>query len=87
MRVDSPFLATIREPLLALRPIVALSSVKKYRLGTSKCHDHDFLTVYQPIRLQHLERSNENQWSEMNRYQILFNAFIVIIFLAYDGII
>ena len=56
MRVDSSFLATIREPLLALRPF---DCVKKYRLGTSKCHDHDILTLHQPIRLQHLERGNE----------------------------
>ena len=28
----------------------------KYHLGTSKCHDHDILTLYQPIILQHFER-------------------------------
>ena len=59
--MDSPFLATIREPLLALRLFdCCISSVKKYRLGTSKCHDHDILTLHQPIRLQHFERGNEN---------------------------
>ena len=36
-----------------------VSSVKKYRLGTSKCHDHDIFTLHQPIRLQHFERGNE----------------------------
>ena len=34
------------------------SSVKKYGLGTSKCYDHDMLTIHQPIRLQHFERGN-----------------------------
>ena len=28
--------------------------------GTSKCHDHNSLTLHQPIRLQHFERGNEN---------------------------
>ena len=32
------------------------SSVKKYRLGTSKCHDDNILTLHQPIRLQLFER-------------------------------
>ena len=60
MWVDSPFLATIREPLFALHLFDCyVSSVKKYRLGTSKCHDHDILTLHQPIRLQHFERGNE----------------------------
>ena len=38
-------------------------SVKKYRLGTSKCHDHDIFTLQQPIRLQHFERGNEKYCS------------------------
>ena len=38
-------------------------NVKKYRLGTSKCHDHNILTLHQPIRLQHFERGNENNCS------------------------
>ena len=38
-----------------------VSSVKKYRLGISKCHDHDIFTLHQPIRLQHFERGNENE--------------------------
>ena len=54
--------ATIRKPLLALRLFdCCVSSVKKYRLGTSKCHDHDILTLQQPIKLQHFERGNENK--------------------------
>ena len=61
MRVDSPFLTTISEPLLALRLFVCcVSSVKKYPLGTSRCHDHDIFTLHQPIRLQHFEGGNEN---------------------------
>ena len=36
-----------------------VSSVKKCHLGTSKCHDHDILTLHQAIRLQHFERGNE----------------------------
>ena len=52
---------TIRKPLLALYLIgCCVSSVKKYRLGTLKCHDHDILTLHQPISLQHFERGNEN---------------------------
>ena len=39
------------------------SSVKKCRLGTSKCHDHDIFILQQPIRLQHFERGNENAQS------------------------
>ena len=35
-------LATIHKPLFALRLFFCcVSSVKKYRIGTSKCHDHD----------------------------------------------
>ena len=50
------FLATLRKPLLLLRLFdCCVSSVKKYRLGTSKCHDHNFLTFHQPIRLQYFE--------------------------------
>ena len=65
MRVDSPFL-TIREPLLALRLFdCCVSSVKKYRIGTLKCHDHDILTLHQPIRLQHFEWGNENYSSQL----------------------
>ena len=67
MCVDSPFLATISEPLLALRLFdCCVSSVKKYRLGTSKCHDHDILTLHQPIRLQHFEQGNEKPVSKMH---------------------
>ena len=62
--MDSPFLTTIREPLLELRLFdCCVSSVKKYRLGTSKCHDHNIFTLHQPIRLQHFERGNENSMS------------------------
>ena len=64
MLVDSRFLATIGKPLLALRlNDCCISSVKKYRLGTSKCHDHDILTLHQSIRLQHFERGNEKRKS------------------------
>ena len=60
--MDSLFLATIRKPLLALRVFdFCVSSVKKYRLGTSKCHDHDIFTLHQPIRVQHFEQGNENE--------------------------
>ena len=60
MRVESLFLATIRKPLFTLRLFdYCLPSVKKYRLGTLKCHDHDIFTLHQPIRLQHFERGNE----------------------------
>ena len=56
----TPFLATIRKPLFALRFFdCCVSNVKKYHLGTSKCHDHDILTLHLPIRLQHFERGNE----------------------------
>ena len=42
---ECEFLATIRKPLLALRLLdCCVSSVKKYRLGTSKCNDHDIFT-------------------------------------------
>ena len=61
---DSPFLTTMRKPMLTLRLFdCCVSSVKKYRLGTSKCHDHDILTLHQPIRLQHFERGNEKKQS------------------------
>ena len=41
--VDSPFLTTIRKPLLTLRLLeCCVSGVKKYRLGTSKCHDKPY---------------------------------------------
>ena len=54
------------QPLLALHLFdCCLLSVKKYRLGTSKCHDHDIFTIQQPIRLQHFERGNENTSSTM----------------------
>ena len=60
MCVDSQFLTTIRKSLLMLRLFdCCVSSVKKYRLGTWKCHDHDIFTLQQPIRLQHFERGNE----------------------------
>ena len=36
-----------------------VSSVKKYRRGTSKCNDAFVLTLHQPIRLQHFEINNE----------------------------
>ena len=62
--MESPFLATIRKPLFTLHLFdCCISSVKKYRLGTSKCHDHDIFTLHQPIRLQHFERGNEKHVS------------------------
>ena len=58
--MDSLFLATIRKLLLTFRLLdCCVLSVKKYRLGTSNCHDHNILTLHQPIRLQHFERGNE----------------------------
>ena len=61
MRVEPLFLATMRKPLFTLRLFdCCVPSVKKYRLGTSKCHVHDIFTLQQPIRLQHFERGNEN---------------------------
>ena len=66
MLVDSPFLATIRKPLLALRLFdCCIPSVKKHCLSTSKCHDHYIFTLQQPIRLQHFERGNENAMSQV----------------------
>ena len=48
--------------LLALRLFnCCVSSVKKYRLGTSKWHDHDIFTLHWQIRLQHFERGNEKK--------------------------
>ena len=61
MWMDSLFLATIHKPLFTYRLFdCCLSSIKKYRLGTSKCRDHDILTLHQPIRLQHLEWGYDN---------------------------
>ena len=63
MWVDSPFLATIRKPLFALFFLIIqwlLRIELKYRIGTSKCYNHDILTLHQPIRLQHFEQRNEN---------------------------
>ena len=66
MCVDSLFHATIRKPLFTLRLFdCCVPSVKKYRLGTSKCHDHNIFTLHEPIRLQHFERGNENVISIM----------------------
>ena len=46
MWVDIPFLATIPKPLFALRLFYCcVSSVKKYSLGTLKCHDHNNLNT------------------------------------------
>ena len=54
-------LVTIRKPLLALGLFDCwVSSVKKYRLGTSKCRYLNIFTLQQPIRLQHFERGYEN---------------------------
>ena len=48
------FLATIHKPFIALCLFdFCVSSVKEYRLGTLKCHDHDILKLHQVIRLQH----------------------------------
>ena len=48
--------------LLTLRLFdCCVSSVKKYGLGTSKCHDHNILTLHQPIRLKYFEQGNENE--------------------------
>ena len=59
--MESPFFAAIRKPLFALCLFgCCVSSVEKYRLGTSKCHDHKIFTLQQPIKLQHFERGNEN---------------------------
>ena len=61
--LDSPFLTAIRKPLLTLLLFdCCVSSVKKYRLCTSKCHDLDIFTLQQPIRLQHFERGNEKRY-------------------------
>ena len=47
--VCSLFLATIREPLLALHIFnCCVSSVKKYRLGIWNCHDHDIFALNWP---------------------------------------
>ena len=55
-----PFPTTVHKPLFTLRLLdCCVSSVKKYLLGTSKCHDHDTFTLQQPIRLQHFERGNK----------------------------
>ena len=77
MWVDSLFLATIREPLLALR---LLSSVKKYHLGTSKSHDHDILTLHQPIRLQHFERGNEKVFIFKWNKKIIQKDCLILVF-------
>ena len=74
--MDSPFLATMRNPFLALSICYCcVPSVTKYRVGTSKRLDHDILTLNQPIRLQHFERGTENDSSEKREraiYQIWF---------------
>ena len=83
MWVNSLFLAPIRKPLFTLHLFdCCVSSVNKYRLGTSKCHDHDILTLYQPIRLQHFERGNENHISKgtiMFLLGFLINAMIKVV--------
>ena len=73
--MDLPFLATIRKPLLALLLFdCCVSSVKKYLLGTLKCHDYDIFKLQQPIRLQHFERGSQycnSDWcGEIERQEI-----------------
>ena len=44
-----------------------ISKGKKYRLGISKCHDHDILTLHQPIKLYYFERGNGKVLSDLRQ--------------------
>ena len=62
--MESLLLPTIHKPLFSLRLFdCCVSSFKKYRLGTSRCHDHNIFTLHQSIKLEHFERGNENKES------------------------
>ena len=43
-----------------------VDSIEKYHLGSTKCHDHDILTLGQPIKLQHFEQGNANILSNIS---------------------
>ena len=47
--------------------LIVVYQVPRNCLGTSKCHDHNNLTLHQPIRLQHFERGNENEISTQSK--------------------